>query len=73
MAVRHPGQGGRANPRCIRLGLESPGAYQGREGQGVKGTVDGRVLRAWHGSEISAQGSDWVRRGLKLVLGFGNW
>lgn len=37
-----PGQGGGANSRCVRLGLESPGAYQSREGQGVKGTMNGR-------------------------------
>lgn len=33
-----PRQGGKGSPRCIRLGLESPGARQGRVGQGVKGT-----------------------------------
>lgn len=38
-------QGGSTGPRHIRLGLESPGTHQGKVGQGVKGTMKGRVSR----------------------------
>lgn len=41
---------------------------------GCEGNHEAESLRTWQDcSGVHPEEGDWVRRGLKLVLGFGNW